>query len=505
MPNTNEPTATSEILRLAVLSPIEYDLQRKEAAERLNIRTDTLDKEVKLARVHTQDIASGNGQNLSMPEDETYPEPVDGAALLNELANTFSRYAVMPPHADTALALWVAFTWCIESVNVAPILALSSPEKQCGKTTVLTMVNNLSARAVPTSNITPAALFRAIEAWQPTIIIDEADTFIRESDELRGVINSGHTRTTAFVIRTVGDEHEPKRFSTWSAKAIALIGKLPDTLHDRSIVIELRRKLVHEITKKLRHADMDAFTILRSKLKRFSEDSKSALRIIRPALPENISDRAADNWEPLLAIAQLAGAKWPEKALNAALALSARANDATSRGTELLADIEGIFDDLRCDKIPSHHLIKALCDDEEMPWATYNRGHQISPRQVAKLLGEYGIHSKTIRLSPTNTPKGYEKSQFDDAFLRYLRPGGIEATPPQSRKYNVNTVADFDSVADTRYHSATEKPSVSGHCVIVADEKDYTDEELLESFRQKAPVDSSASPKNVLEDDSLPF
>lgn len=341
---TTEPPAADDaalIAKLAGLPPLDYDREAKAATKTLRVTRTAIDRAVKEYQLLAK--ASEGASNELFPPVIPYAEPVSGDALLQELASTFRRYAILPDHADTALALWVTFTWLIDAVKVAPILAICSPEKQCGKTTVLTLVNALVARALPTSNISSAALFRSIEAWQPTMLIDEADTFIRDSDELRGVINSGHTRPTAFVIRTIGDDHEPKRFSTWGAKAIALIGKLPDTLHDRSIVIELRRKLLGEKTEKLRYSSSDSFGVLQSKLQRFADDNRETLRYLRPNLPEGISDRAADNWEPLLAIAALVGGEWSDKALAAALALSARDNDATSLGTELLADMEALF------------------------------------------------------------------------------------------------------------------------------------------------------------------
>lgn len=136
-----------------------------------------------------------------------------------------------------------------------------------------------------------------IELWKPTMIIDEADTFIRDSDELRGIINSGHTRPTAYVIRTTEEDHTPKRFSTWGAKAIAIIGSLPDTLHDRSIVIQLRRKFLHEKTEKLRHAASCVFNDLQRKLLRFSNDHAEIIANSRANFPKSIriSDRALDN------------------------------------------------------------------------------------------------------------------------------------------------------------------------------------------------------------------
>src|SRR5215470_9380330 len=230
------------IARLAALPPLEYDRVRKAEAEKLGVRVDTLDSEVRKARGDSA-VESGAGCAVMFPELEPWPEAVNGAALLDDLTATFKRFVILPEHADIALALWVLHTYTIEAASASPILASVSPEKRCGKSTLLDLLGRLVSRPLPTSNILPAALFRSVEKWHPTLLIDEADTFLKDNDELRGVLNSGHTRGSAFVIRTVGDDHEPRRFSTWGPKAIAMIGALPDTLADRSITIPMRRKL----------------------------------------------------------------------------------------------------------------------------------------------------------------------------------------------------------------------------------------------------------------------
>ena len=355
---------TQSLQHLATLSSLQYDRQRKDAAKRLGITLSTLDKEVEKLRSQNVD-ANANHQDESdiFPLIEPWPDVVIAEELLEEISDTFKRFAILPDHADTALALWVVFTWFIDDVSVSPILAISSPEKRCGKTTVMSILGNLVRKPLLASNISAAALFRTVELWKPTIIIDEADTFIRDSDELRGIINSGHTRSTAYVIRTIGDDHTPKRFSTWGAKAIALIGSLPDTLNDRSIVIALRRKLVSEKTEKLRHANLCVFSDLQRKLLKFSKAHATLIKSSRPCFPENIglSDRALDNWEPLLMIAELAGNRWVEKVYQAAANLSENDKETLPIGTELLKDIEKVFEDKSLIKIHTVDLINTLC------------------------------------------------------------------------------------------------------------------------------------------------
>jgi putative DNA primase/helicase len=311
-------------------------------------------------------------------------------------------------------------TWFIDVVQVAPLAIITSPEKRCGKSQLLFLLGRLSARAITTSSISPAALYRTIDAWCPTLLIDEADAFMRDNEELRGLLNSGHTRESAYVIRTVGDDFTPTKFNTWGAKALAGIGHLADTLMDRAIILELRRKLPHEEVDRIRHAEPGLFDSLRSKLGRFSEDYREQVREARPPLPQSLNDRAQDNWEPLLAIAMAAGNDWLQLGTVAALKLSGSESLAQTIGTELLADIHEIFGDNR-DRITTAELIRLLCKDEEKPWATFNRGNPITPRQVAKRLKEYGIISRSIRLG-IETAKGYTLDQFQESFSRYLSP-----------------------------------------------------------------------------------
>tara|TARA_B100001989_G_scaffold243571_1_gene211410 strand:- start:4267 stop:5304 length:1038 start_codon:yes stop_codon:yes gene_type:complete len=250
-------------------------------------------------------------------------------------------------------------------------------------------------------------------------LIDEADAFLKDNEEARGIINSGHTRSTAHVIRVVGDNHEPKQFSTWGAKAISGIGKQADTLMDRSVILELRRKLPHEKVERLRHAEELQFDIFKRQLARFAQDCGMRVGLARPELPESLNDRAQDNWESLLAIADIAGGHWPAIARSAALKISGKEQDSVSLSVELLQDIKEAFEQRYEQRIKSIDLIEALCEDDMKPWATYNRGQPIKPRQLANRLREYKIEPKSIRIG-TGVGKGYEREQFDDAFNRYI-------------------------------------------------------------------------------------
>lgn len=257
------------------------------------------------------------------------------------------------------------------------------------------------------------------------------------------------TRANAFVLRTVGDNHEPKMFKVWGAKALAGISlekHLPDATLSRAIVFNLRRKLPHENVSRLRHAEPGLFAGIASKLARFAEDHAQQVRQARPALPDELSDRAQDNWEPLLAIAGCAGPEWLQRATKAALKLSGEREETASTGNELLADIKQIFERKQIDKIRSADLITELVEDQKKSWAAYINGKPILPVQLAKLLSPYGIKPKTVRFG-VRTPKGYEAAQFTDAFARYLAdPGDLPQHRNDTLKSN-NGEAGRDAVA----------------------------------------------------------
>jgi len=403
------------IQRLATLSTLQYDQVRKAEAKALGVRTETLDTVVKDARKGSDRAV------LPFTEVKPWAEPVNPAALLTDIAAMIRRFIICNEEVSQAVALWVAMTWFIDEIEVAPLAVITAPEKRCGKSLLLSLLGRISARAITASNISPAALFRTIDAWSPTLLIDEADAFMKDNEELRGLLNSGHTRDSAYVIRTVGDNFTPTRFNTWGAKALAGIGHLADTLMDRAVILELRRKLPHEQVERIRYAESGLFDELRSKLGRFSEDYRENVRQARPPLPNSLNDRAQDNWEPLLAIAMIAGDEWLKIGTTAALKLSGGESASQTVGVELLSDIQEIFEEKRVDRISTADLIKTLCDDEEKPWATYNRGCPIEPRQLAGKLKGYGIKSKTIRIGNV-TAKGYEREQFKDSFIRYAAP-----------------------------------------------------------------------------------
>lgn len=439
------------IRELAALSPLEYDRRRKDASAELGCRPATLDKLVAEARA-TQNLDQTASELIS--QDEPWSEPVDGAELLRSIVKTLRDHAILPKGAEIAIALWIVGSYGYDSFRIFPKLLLSSPEKRCGKSTLLEIIRSLSHRALMASNITPSAIFRCIDAWKPTLLIDEADTFLHGNEELRGIINSGHTRSTAYVIRVVGDDHEPKQFSTWSPMVLAMIKLPPDTILDRSVTIPMRRKLPGETITRLPVDFPGECRHLRSKLLRWTSDNADKLKAVTPTLPASSNDRAIDNWTPLLAIAEAIGNKLPSVALESFNHLQGVGDDEDDGiGPTILRDIRTIFDEQGKQylRLHSEEIVIKLTDMEGHPWAEWKHGKPMTTNSLARLLKPFKIKPTTIR-DGVIVKKGYERTQFDDAFSRYL-----SNTPIQS----VTPLQATDDAASSDFRNETEKNRVT--------------------------------------------
>ncbi len=438
----------TEIARLSAMSPLAYERERVVAAERLGVRVGMLDRLVQAQ--HPPENCADQERQLTLAEPVLWPDPVDGAEVVFGLAEIIRRHVVVEEGADVAIALWVLHAHALDAFAISPRLAITSAEKRSGKTTLLDMLGCLVPRALTTANATPAAIFRTIEELKPTLLIDEADTFLHRNDELRGVLNSGHRRATAKVLRLEGDDHSPRQFGTWAATAIAMIGRLPDTLADRSLEIRMRRRLPHEPVVRFRSDRAADLHVLAQRAARWARDNLEALRHADPTIPAGVHDRMADNWGPLLAIADRAGGQWPERATQALSRAATQAEDADGGSIRemLLSDIRllfvelddpqkrfhtGISDELiDRDRIGSHDLAGRLAHHlEGRPWTEWGPTRRpISTHALARLLKPFNIAPTTHRFQykakdgtvTSRTEKGYLRSQFADAFARYLPP-----------------------------------------------------------------------------------
>lgn len=351
---------------------------------------------------------------------------IDGANLLDDVHGFFCRFVAFPSsHAAVACTLWVAHAHAMEAWESTPRLAFLSPEPGSGKSRALEIAELLVPRPVMAVNMSPAALFRVIAADEglPTILFDEVDTVFgpkaKDNEDLRGLLNAGWRRgTKTYRCAMHGRKVELEAYEAFSGVALAGLGNLPDTILTRSIIVRMRRRAPGERVEPFRRRDHSPDGLaLGEQLGQWTAARIETLSEARPAMPIGVEDRPADVWEPLLAIADAAGADWPRLAREAAVALLADAQDSpASLGTRLLGDIRLAFEDRA--QMATAELLEALNGMEEAPWGDL-RGKPLDSRQLARLLRPYGVRPETIRTS-TATPKGYRRDALFDAWERYL-------------------------------------------------------------------------------------
>jgi hypothetical protein len=353
--------------------------------------------------------------------------PTAGGVILADVVRFVRRFVVLSAHQADALALWIAHTHAFEAADATPYVTVTSAEKRSGKTRLLEVAELLVRAPLPTANISDAALFRAIEATTPTLLLDEVDAIFgnkaREREELRGLLNAGYRRG-ALAQRMGGSRMtDLQTFRVFCPKAFAGIGDcLPDTIIDRAIALRLERKTREEPVERFRRrAVVPEAEELRERLADWLEPQLDELRAAWPTLPEELDDRAHDVWESLLAIADLAAGAWPERARRAALELSGGngAREDESLTARLLRDVHTAFKELGEDRLQTSALLEHLHAIEESPWGEWY-GKPLSSHGLSKLLRPHRIKTMSVRLSDGENVRGYKREQFADAWHRVL-------------------------------------------------------------------------------------
>ena len=434
-----------EIRRLANLSPVEYDRSRKESAKHLSIRTGTLDDIVANLRPKAEDDAQGTP--LSLPEIEPWPEPVDGATLIADMKGAIKNHVALNEHQSLAVTLWVLHAHASEAAEHFPRLHVCSPAKRCGKTTLMRTIQPMVPKPVSTESITISALFRVVEMKQPTLLIDEVDSFLNDNEDMRGLLNAGHARGGQSIINVpVGDGWEPRGFRVSVPTVIAGIGRIPDTLEDRSITISLRRRLRDEKIERLRSNRTKHLEDLGRRAARWVADHVTSLNDADPALPESLNDREHDNWRPLIAISDAISDELGRQGRAAAEFISNDvASDDDSAAIMLLADVAAIVKlnneaeiIILKSKVPTDQdlikylalygkdttgqdLINDLVKLEDRPWAEWRRGKPLTTTGLARLLKPFRIKPKAEWDAKTSkSVKKYRASEIQEAEVRYV-------------------------------------------------------------------------------------
>jgi hypothetical protein len=436
-PRAPDAELADEIDRLAALPTLRYEQVRGEAADRLGIRVFVLDDAVMERRAAGNAGDDRQGSAVTLLPTEPWPEAVDGEALVAEIERTIHRHVILTSEQALTVALWAFHTHASEFAEHFPRLHIASPTKQCGKSRLLMTVALLVPKPLKIENTTMAAMFRVLAKWQPTLLIDEADSFLRrdgkDNDDIRSLLDSGHERGGG-ILRTVGEDFEPRVFPVWGPVAIAGIRDIPETVEDRSLTIHLRRKLPNESVERLPR-DRTAIADSGRKIARWVADHGEQLNDADPALPETLGDRARDNWRPLIAIADAISPSLGERARSAALGLSKEAQIYAPDDNALLmlADVAAIFSEKRQDRLRSQTLVEELIKLADRPWTKWGRnGQGLTQNALARLLRPFGIVPCSIRFEPKPRPTahGYELGPIAEAYNRYAKdiaPSGGEA------------------------------------------------------------------------------
>jgi hypothetical protein len=506
-----------------------------------------------------------------------HPAPVNIAGLLADIEAVIKRHAILPDHAATALAVWVLHTYVFEMRDTVAYVTIESPEKRCGKTTLLSVLAAMAAKPLIASNITVGALFRSVHTCSPTLFIDEADTFMAGNGTMRGIINSGNTRRTAYVLRlagskkvgslsqrervgvrenhsnenplpvpgegTVGEhgtrpysrtdseslspvgraypravaETQPstsnlqpetietglKKYSCWCPKVIAMIGEVPDTIADRSIVVKMARKLTTETCAPL--SELDTADI-KAKCARFALDHSPSIAGSPKIRGDGLNDRAADTFDPLFVITRLAGEEWETKLRAAALALCSAA-DSENSGAGLILDILDIFTYTGLGKIFTRDLVPLLRDGG-LKSQVLSPGN-INEFQISKILRHYGIRPDSVRIGK-EVKQGYLATDFRDALHRYVSESDIKTRIKRIRhRLDLQDEARIEAQAQAAKQQALQEKLFPMMRSMIKQGKTLTEVEIKEMIlkleQEQEMADAiSSSPAEKEKEDNMP-
>jgi putative DNA primase/helicase len=445
----NADPADTEIKRLAALSRVQYEQERKSVAEKLNVRASILDRLVGAARKEQSELDQGSA--VIVEDVKPWSKPVDGAALLDEMREAMASHIAMTDAEVDTVVLWCVYSHAYELFPVAPRLGIRAATAECGKTEALRRIKRFVNRPLECDGLTAAVFFRIIDAHKPTFLLDELDNMLPEDKgAMLGAMNSGYSRKGR-QMRCVGDENEVRAFRTFAPFVYAMVGKPTNTFDSRTIPIEMRKATPEKARALLSLEDEDnedkRLSDMGRKAARWVADHRDKLAKIRPDMGELVN-RPAMNWRPLFAVADLAGGDWAARARKAAAA-AMRARGDQDIKAELIVDIKGVMDaSPAVEEWASAMLAEHLVRLEGRPWAEFGKAQKpITQNTVARLLRPFGI--APTRIGPEDgRARGYRRWQFKEVFDAYAAP------PPSRNRPTVQNAMDIEQVGTSQPSSA---------------------------------------------------
>ena len=391
---------------------------------KLHLALSEVTREFKLSKDKVLSLVHEHKQGGLVAEIEPYYEPVTHDEIYTALYSLVHEHMAIDEPLKVAFVLWVIFTYLTDISDFAPIAWITAPERQCGKSTLLGLFERVVNKPMAFNNITQAVLYRVMEQFKPTLLIDEIDTSLKDKNELLGIVNAGYSRHASNVPRMNQDKGGiVEKFDVFGAKVFSGIGEMKGTFASRAIRFELRRKTNSDKVKRFNKRTLPHETTneLQRKVKRWAGDNRQAVQAVQTPLLQ-INDRDFDNWEILLQIATVLGVY--DKALQACLIICNR-KDEPSLNEMLLSDIRDIFN---VERMSSTDLLEKLNFDSEKCWQTLNNGSPLTSHQLAKKLKGFGIVSKNMRINSIQV-KGFDKADFVKTWAQYLPPPPAEENP----------------------------------------------------------------------------
>ncbi|WP_170604846.1 DUF3631 domain-containing protein [Ruegeria arenilitoris] len=386
-----------------------------------------------------------------LEETPIWYEPVSGPDLAESIHDRLMRHILFQNDEEAdAVTLWVMSSWLMDRWYLFPKLFITSPEPGCGKSTLAEVVEAFSRKPLYCSQVSQAALFRVIEMYQPTLLLDEADLTIKNNDDLVSLINAGHTKRHANVLRTqeVNNDHPPRVFSVWAPQVISGIGRQNAALESRCVKVELRRKLVNEKTERKPGNLFELHPEDRQKLARWAQDFPQE-HIDHDILPMNLgSDRVQDNWQPLYKVAFSLGEEWLERAKAAYHTMeSGHGINDLPIPLQLVWDIWLLFEEQKKENLPTSRIVDKLNADPDAPWCEINRGQPLTQHSMMGRLRKYKITTH-----PRNSVRVLLRSEVNELYLRYVE-GRIEKEEKQPKGEQMEARLDPEEfpVASSKY------------------------------------------------------
>jgi hypothetical protein len=380
---------------------------------------------------------------------EPHPDVQDGAELLRDLEKVLTDHVILPPGVAAVVAVWALHTWCLDAADYTPYLWIRSPTPECGKSTLMEWLDVLVWKPVGTNNASPAVMYRLIEKYGCTLLLDDIDSAYsgERRDDIANILNSGfHRGSPVFRMeKDVTGQMTDKEFATFGAKAIGGIGRrvLKGSTASRTIRVDMRRAGRNELRALPRPRDRERKAIgatLTPRMMRWRDDNLAALRTQRPNIPDALLGRANDMADPLLAIAELCGQEWPAQMrglLSTFMGHAVEAAEATDHRVTLLRDLDALFEERRAEFLLSEEMVAGLKALPERPWVEWNHGRGLSAKALAEELAEFGIKSAPKRNAGNR--RGYYHSAISTALAAYV------ASPPAPSSPSA-TVLDGDDL-----------------------------------------------------------